>query len=174
MSVAIFHTELSWIPMCKYTSSCKLDSPIRLNRKHLGLEVSSDIDFELWVRELALSTIGMSAISRQSTGHFSFFLQGLNDLPPDSHSGDSFNGLEFNAKHFSELFPTWYYTHHYICYSLLVLPPDTWRTDDKCGLDFIWLCMGFQWIRQKNTRSSSCFIEHPGKGQAQETISALI
>lgn len=159
--------------MYKYTPPCMLYSLIRLNRKYLGLGVSFNIDFELWVRELALRTICTSAISRHSIGHYSFFLQGLNDLLPDSHSNDSLNVLKLNAKHFSELFPTWYYTHGYICYSFLILPPGTWRTDDKSGLDCIWLCMDLQWIRQKGTRCSSCFPEHPGKGQTQETISAL-
>lgn len=174
LSVVIFHIELSWILMYKYMPSCKSHSPIRLNRKYLGLGVYFNTDFELWVRELALTTICISAISRHSIGHFSFFLQGLNDLPPDSHSSDSVNVLKLNAKHFSELFPTWYYRHSYICYSFLVLPPGTWRTDDKSGLDCIWLCMGLQWIRQKGTRSSPCFLKHPGKGQTQETLSALI
>lgn len=59
-----------------------------------------------------------------------------------------FNILKLNARHFSELFSTWYYTHGYACYSFLVLPPGTWRTDHKSGISCIWLCAGLQWIRQ--------------------------
>lgn len=91
--------------MYKYIPSCQSHSPVRLNRKYVGLGVSFNSDFELRVRALALSTICISVISRHSIGHFSFFLQGLNDLPPDSHSSDSLNVLKLNAKHFSELFP---------------------------------------------------------------------